>query len=56
MAQHDERVSADRRWFTIDAERWTAFEAILAQPTKPDERLIASLHAPDPFADPEDND
>lgn len=50
--QHAERVLADRRWFVVDDEQWAAFQAILDAPlpTKPDNRLVATLNRPSPFA------
>lgn len=51
--QHAERVLADRRWFVVDDKQWAAFQAILDAPlpTKQDDRLVATLNRPSPFAD-----
>ena len=51
--EHAERVLADRRWFVVDDVQWQAFQAILDAPVTaaPNDRLVATLKRPSPFAD-----
>lgn len=44
-----EQVLADRRWFTLDASAWDAFEAALDRPVVFKPRLSALMNEPDFF-------
>jgi uncharacterized protein (DUF1778 family) len=44
-----EQVLADRRWFTLDAAAWDAFEAALERPVVFKPRLSALMNEPDFF-------
>lgn len=46
-----ERVLADRRWFALDEEQWTEFNAVLDRPAVFKPRLKALLDSADPFVD-----
>jgi uncharacterized protein (DUF1778 family) len=45
----DAEALLDRRYFSLDPERWAAFQAALDAPTRPNPRLQKLLQTPSVF-------
>lgn len=46
-----EKILADRRWFTVNEDQWTAFTALLDAPLPATDRFEALVRRPSPFSD-----
>lgn len=49
----DAEALLDRRYFSLDRERWAAFQAALDAPTRPNPRLKKLLQTPSVFECPD---
>ena len=45
----DAEALLDRRYFSLDPERWAAFQAVLHAPARPNPRLKKLLQTPSVF-------